>query len=663
MADTEELRRQEAEYTDPVTGTGTIPELFASVADRHADDTAQLYKGGVYERSLAPGVVDEAPDGEYAGLTYAEMHDVVKGLAAGFRSIGVEPDDRVGVYASTRMEWAQADFALQAAGAIVTTLFTESSPTQVEYLLSDSGATGIVVENQELLERVLAVKDDVRVEFVVLVDDEPIAETHDAILTLADVYERGQAAVRDGAYEDMVEERDPDDLASLIYTSGTTGEPKGVKLTHANFRANVSQVRKRYGPRSDKGDDVPVIDADTRTLSFLPLAHSFERMAGHFTPFAAGATVAYAESPDTLSEDADAVGPTAMTSVPRVYERIFEEMRAEAGSGQSGRTFEWAVDVARSYGRTDDPGIGLRLRRGLANSLVYKKFKRRFGGNLELVVSGGGTLSEDLAALFNGMGVRLCEGYGLTEAAPVLTGNPPEDTRAGQLGPPLHGVETKLDETVVDEDIAAHADGPIGELLVRGPNVTEGYWNDPERTASAFTSTELAVGDDGQWLRTGDIVEEVDDDYLKYHDRRKDIIVLSTGRNVAPRPIENEFVTRDPIEQIMVIGDDRKFVAALIVPDVDAIKRWGEREGHDLPIRIVDLVEHELVQEYVRETLDEVNQRLAEHERITEFELLPMEWTVENDLLTPSLKKKRRTIKEKYSGRIEDIYGEPAPAN
>jgi long-chain acyl-CoA synthetase len=664
MADTEELRRREAEYADSVTGTGTIPELFASVAERRADEPAQEYKGGVYDRSLAPAVVPEAPEGEYATLTYAEMHEIVRGLAAGFRALGVDPGDRVGIFASTRMEWAQADFALQAAGGIVTTLFTESSPSQVEYLLSDSGATGIVVENQELLERVLEVKDDVRVEFVVLLDDEPIAETHDAILTLADVYERGQAALPDTREDldpDLVE-REPDDLASLIYTSGTTGKPKGVKLTHANFRANVSQIRKRYGPHPDKGDDVPTLSADSRTLSFLPLAHSFERTAGHYTVFASGATVAYAESTDTLQEDIQQVAPTAMTSVPRVYERVFDAMREEAGTGRRRRTFEWAVEVAREYGRTENPGLGLRLKRGLADSLVYQKVKRKLGGNLEMVVSGGGTLDEELTALFHGMGIKLCEGYGLTEAAPVVAGNPAEDMRPGRLGPPLSGIETKLDESVVESDIRERADGPIGELLVKGPNVTEGYWNDPERTQAAFDGTPMLAGDGEQWFRTGDIVEETDDGYLRYHDRLKEVLVLTTGRNVAPRPIEEAFATEEAIEQIMVIGDDRTFISALIVPNVDAIQRWGEREGHDLPLRVVDLVEHETVHEYVQQAVAEVNQQFADHERIEEFELLPMEWTAGNDLLTASLKLKRRNIEERYSNLIDEIYGEKAVA-
>ncbi|WP_246983577.1 AMP-dependent synthetase/ligase [Halorientalis marina] len=663
MVDTEDLLGREAEYSDSVTGTGTIPELFASVAERHADDPAQRYKGGVYDRSLAPAVVPEAPDGEYATLTYEEMHDVVKALAAGFRDIGVEPDDRIGIFANTRMEWAQTDFALLAAGGIVTTLFTESSASQVEYLLADSGAVGIVVENQELLERVLEVKDDVEVEFVVLMDDEPVAANHDSIYTLADLYERGQALISETRYMSFLDERGPDDLASLIYTSGTTGDPKGVKLTHHNFRENVSQVRKRYSPRPDKDDDVPTLDADSLTLSFLPLAHSFERTAGHFTMFAAGATVAYAESTDTIQADMQAVAPTTMTSVPRVYERMFDAMRERAGSGRSRRTFEWAMDVARACGRSDSPGLGLRLKRSLANRLVYSKVKSRMGGNIEMVVSGGGTLDTELTELFHGMGIKLCEGYGLTEAAPVVTGNPAEDMRPGQLGPPLPGIETKLDESVVEEDIRELADGPVGELLVTGPNVTEGYWQDPDRTAAAFEGTrETLTNGDERWLRTGDIVEESDDGYLVYHDRIKEIIVLTTGRNVAPRPIEEAFATKESIDQIMVIGDDRTFISALIVPNAEAIKRWGEREGHDLPMRIVDLIEHETVHAFVQRAIDEVNEDLAEHERIQEFELLPMEWTPGNDMLTASLKKKRRNIREKFSDRIADIYGEKTPA-
>jgi long-chain acyl-CoA synthetase len=408
---------------------------------------------------------------------------------------------------------------------------------------------------------------------------------------------------------------------------------------------------------------VPTLDADSRTLSFLPLAHSFERTAGHFTMFAAGATVAYAESTDTIQADMETVAPTTMTSVPRVYERMFDAMREQAGSGRSRRIFEWAMDVARAYGRADSPGVGLRLKQSMANRLVYSKVKSRLGGNVEMVVSGGGTLDTELTELFHGMGIKLCEGYGLTEASPVVTGNPAEDMRPGRLGPPLSGVDTKLDESVVEEDIRELADGPVGELLVTGPNVTEGYWQDPERTAAAFEGTRETLENGAErWLRTGDIVEKTDDGYLIYHDRIKEIIVLTTGRNVAPRPIEEAFATKEAIDQIMVVGDDRTFISALIVPNVEAIQRWGERQGHDLPMRVVDLIEHEKVEAYVQRAVDEVNEDLAEHERIQEFELLPMEWTAANDMLTASLKKKRRNIREKFSDRIADIYGEKAPA-
>ena len=648
MVTTDDLLAAEAAYEDEVTGTGTIPALFEDSAERHANLPAQQYKGGIYDRSLTGDVVPEPADGEFALLRYEEMHEIVKYLAAGFRDLGLEHRDRVGIFANTRMEWAQTDFALLAAGGIVTTIYTESSPRQVRYLLDDPDADGVVVENEELLARVLGVEDELDLEFIVIMDDVDIYDERDDILTLGEVYERGAEAFDADAYRSWIDETDPEELASLIYTSGTTGQPKGVKLTHANFRANVSQVRKRYGPRPDKDDDVPVLDENSKSLSFLPLAHVFERTAGHFLAFGSGGTVAYAESPDTVQEDLQKVQPTTATSVPRVYERVFDAMREQASSsGVKEAIFERALEVGRKFGRTENPSTSLKFRYYVANKLVFQQVKDQLGGNIDFFVSGGGSLNKELAELFRGMGLEIYEGYGLTETAPVVSTNPPEDARPGTLGIPVVDMETKLDDTVIGPDRKEKADGEIGELLVKGPNVTEGYWELPTETEDAFT--------DG-WFRTGDIVERDEDGYLIYHDRLKQLIVLSTGKNVAPGPIEDAFATSERVDQIMVMGDEEKFISALIVPNFEAVRRWADRNDIAIPEDAVDICEDERVRDWIGDAVEEANDDFEKHERIKRFELAPIEWTPENDLLTSSMKIKRRNVLERFSGKIDRIY-------
>ncbi|TKR24651.1 AMP-dependent synthetase/ligase [Natronomonas salsuginis] len=636
----------ERAYEDGVIGDTTISRLFEESADRYADRDAQWYKGGIYERSLAPDVVAAAPAGEYASLTYAEMREIVRNLAAGFRGLGVESDTKVGIFANTRMEWAHTDLALLAAGGVVTTVYTESSAEQVQYLLDDPDAAGVVVENAELLERLLTVEDDLDLSFIVVIDEVDGYDDRDDVHTLAAVHERGSEAFDETTYDSWIDERDLDDLASLIYTSGTTGKPKGVRLTHRNFRSNVNGIRKRFSDRPDKPEGTPSIDETDRVLSFLPLAHVFERVSGHFLMFGSGATVAYAESPETVGEDIVTVSPTSASSVPRVYERIYDSLREEAPEA----VFERAVPIAREWATTDDPGVGLRIKHAIMDRLVYSSVREKLGGNVEFFVSGGGSLSKRLAELFDGMGIPILEGYGLTETSPVVSVNLPEDYRSGTLGPPLSNVEVRLDESVVSEEQTAAATGAIGELHVKGPSVTDGYWNRPRETEKAFT-------DDG-WFRTGDIIEETTDGYLIYHDRIKQLIVLDTGKNVAPQPIEDEFATSGRIDQAMVIGNDEKFVSALFVPNFEAVRRWAETEGIDLPDDTRAICADERVIEYIGEEVEMVNGSLSEHERIKEFRLVSFEWTPENDLLTPSMKIKRRNVREEFGEQIRDIYGD-----
>ena len=656
MAQTEPAwLRAEREYRDELPDRCTVPELFEDSAARHLDRLAQHYKGGVYDRSLvAEGVVQAADPGEFASLSYDEMRDVVRKLATGFRELGLEADDRVGIYANTRMEWAQSDFAALAAGCVVTTVYTESSPAQLRYLLSDPGAKAVVVENESLLDTLLEVEEDLDLDHIVLVDEPARGYDREEIHTLGEVHELGAAAYEAETYQEWIEKRDAEDLASLVYTSGTTGDPKGVKLSHHNFRTNVRQVHRRFCPRPDKPPEMPTLDEETRAVSFLPLAHVFERLSGHFALFSVGASVGYAENPDTLTEDFPKLAPTTAGSVPRVYERIYEAIREQAGeSDAKARIFEWAAGVARQYADADSPGPLLRLKHGIADRLVYSTVRERLGGNIDFLVSGGGSLSPDLIRLFLGMGITVVEGYGLTETSPVVSTNPLEDIRPGTLGPPVVGVETRIDESAVPQE-EFEAAGQVGELLVRGDNVTEGYWERPGATEQAFT--------DG-WFRTGDIVAESPDGYLTFRERLKQLLVLSTGKNVAPGPIEDRFATSERIDQIMLVGDGRKYVAALIVPNFGQLRAWAAEEGVSLPDDEEALCEDDRVREWVRGALAAVNADLSPHESVERFELVTEEWTAENGLLTPSMKKKRRQITDAYGEKVDQLYAEEAAAD
>ncbi|MEF8808241.1 AMP-dependent synthetase/ligase [Natronomonas sp.] len=646
-------REAEREYTDEVIGETTIPRLFFDAVDRYGEATCQQYKGGIHDRALVDGgIVAPAPDGAYADLSYRDVADIVKRLAVGFREVGVAPEDRVSIYADTRMEWAQADLALMSAGAVVTTVYTESSVPQVEHLLDDPDSTGVVVENAELLSTLAAAEDATDIDFAVLLEAGPVETALEADLyTLDEVYEMGADVFESGMVESWVDDGEWTDLASLVYTSGTTGDPKGVELTHKNWRSCMNQVRKRIGPRPDKPEGVPVLEAGKTSLAFLPLAHAFER-SNHFQSLGSGVTLAYAGSADTIAEDIELVKPELAAAVPRVYERIYNGIREQAGSSPlKKRIFEWSVGVAQEYDRADSPSAVQKAKLGIADRLVFSQVREALGGNIEMFISGGGSLSADLARLYRAMGITIVEGYGLTETAPGVSFNPPEDIHIGTMGPPLVDVEVRLDDEEVDESTKEEIDGEVGELLVKGPNVFEGYWNNPDATDEAF---------DGEWFRTGDIVTRDDDGYLIFVDRLKNLLVLDTGKNVAPEPIEDEFATSPRVDQIMVVGDNEKFIAAIVAPNFEALRDWADEEGIDLPEDPEDVIETDAARTWVDEEIDRVNERLAKNEQIKEFRLVAQEWTADNDLLTPSMKKKRRNIRSAFEEEIGSIYGREA---
>lgn len=633
---TDRMALEHEAYADEPTET-TLYGLLESAAERFPDQPAAGIKGGIYDRAL-----DALPDpgpGEFADVSYREFHAIVRRLADGFRQFDIQPGDRVAMFAHTRAEWALCDFALLAAGATVVTVYPTSSTRQVDRLLDDSDAELVVAENPDLAARVGETEFDGTTVTMDRTSGVEHGVTHGE--TLADVYEAGRDIDDASAALPGV---NPGDVATIIYTSGTTGHPKGVELTHRNVVTNVAQCRARFAASEDGG-----VDEHSRQLSFLPLSHVLERTAGHFLMYASGAHVCYAESADTLHEDFGLVKPTTVTSVPRVYEKLYDTARKQATESDiRERIFDWAVDVARDYFDADDPSMLLRAKHAVADRLVHAKIRDAIGGHLEFAISGGGSLDRDLAALYHGMGIPILEGYGLTETSPVLAVNPLDAPQVGTVGPAVVETELKVDPEAATTEQRADAEGEAGELLARGPQVFSGYRGLPEETELAFTSE--------GFFRTGDIVDIHPDGYVEFLERAKQLLKLSTGKMVPPGPIEDAFSTSNIVEQALVVGDKRKFVAAILVPNYEGLRRRADHEGVDLPENPADVCRDDRVRDWVQADVDDVNEDFERFERIKQFVLVPDEFTEENGLLTPTLKKKRRDILAKYDDEIDGIY-------
>jgi long-chain acyl-CoA synthetase len=618
----------------------TLPALFEAGVERHADRPAQAFKGGVHDRALVPDALAAAPEGAFASLSYAEVRAVVRRLAVGFRESGVSPGDRVALFARTRMEWAQCDLALLAAGAVVVPVYPDTSTDRIARLLADADVSAAVADDAAALDSLRAAgrRADAGLAPIVAMDDVAGVTGLDA------VYRRGNAQydpATDGAW---VAERAPSELATLVYTSGTTGEPRGVPLTHRNLVANVEQCYRRFGPDGDG----PAVDAEARAVSVLPLSHLFERLAGHFLLFAAGTQVAYAERPATLREDFALVEPTVGTSVPRMYRRLHDAVRdGVRASAVPDRAFEWASGVLRRLATEADPGTRTRLAAPVADRLVGRRLRAALGGNVEFLISGGARLPPDLGALFAGAGVPVLEGYGLTEAGPVVAATPPASPAVGTVGPPVAGCAVRLDESVTAPDAAADPDGSVGELLIRGPNVFSGY-RDPDRPGESF---------DGEWFRTGDVVEMRPDGRLRVVARATEMLTLSTGKNVAPEPIEDDLVVCSPVvAQCLLVGDGRPFVGALIVPEFDALREWADGADVALPEGRAAVCDDERVRERIRPDVEAVNADRERHEAIKRFRVVPEPFTEANDLRTATGKKRRAAIVARHAGAVEALY-------
>ena len=589
----------------------TLPRLFLGACREHPKPDLFLVKR----------------DGAYRPIATAVFAAGVRDLAIGLRELGLRPGAKVALLAENRPEWMMTDLAVQCAGGVTVPIYTTLLPEHIRHILGDSDAEIVVCSGRELALKVEAVRPDLPgVRRCLLMDPDP--STGDG--SLEDAMERGRRAAEadPGLFERLALAVGPDDLASIIYTSGTTGAPKGVMLTHANFVSNVEASRRMVDFRA----------TDT-ALSFLPLSHVLERTATYVF-LRSGSSIAYAESIETVSENLVEVRPMVMISVPRLFEKMYARVMDMVLRSSAPRRafFFWALAVgkraaAKVVARERVPRA-LALERALARRLVFRRILERTGGRVRFFICGGAPLAADIAEFFLAMGLVILPGYGLTETSPVLTGNTFEAYRSGSAGQAIPGVELRI--------------APDGEILARGPNVMKGYYKREEETRQTM---------EGGWFHTGDIGHLDSDGFLFITDRKKDLIVTAGGKNVAPQPIESLLGLSPYIASAVVVGERRRFISALIVPNFEKLEEYARSKR--IPFRDrAELCRREDVVDFIQAEVDRATPELASYERIKKVALLDHDFELAAGEVTPTLKVRRAIVEDKYKDLIDSLYAE-----
>ncbi len=588
-----------------------LPAMIAAHAAQRGDHPAMRFRSS----------------GQWREISYGAMNNSIQAIARGLLESGLAQGDRVGIISGNRPAWSLVDFGILRAGGVVVPIYPSSTATQLVEIVQDSGLQTLFVgSNQELATVREAHQRLPQLNLVLVFDDESTSPA-EGYLSFADWAEAGETLGGDGELARRQEASQPGDLATIVYTSGTTGEPKGVMLCHANIFHQFRGLSKRF-----------TIGSDDRSLCFLPLSHIFERTWTYYV-FHLGAINCYLDNPKRVMSALTSVKPTVMTGVPRLYEKIHATMydRVERGSASRRRLFQWSMAVGLNFhtrrlaGRFISPW--LKLQHVVAEGLVLRKVRAVVGGHKNFFAAGGAPLAKEIEETFLSAGVLVCQGYGLTETSPTVTCNFPEGLRLGTVGRPLSEVEVRI--------------GKDEEIQVRGPNVMLGYWNKPEATAAAFT-------EDG-WFKTGDIGSLDPDGFLRVTDRLKEIIVTSGGKNVAPAAIEMMVGKDHYIEQIAVVGEGQKYLAALVTPSFEALEEWAKEQQIRFGDR-AELLRHHRVVEFIRERIDRQSANLAGFERIRRFHLLEDGFSLNKGEITPTLKLKRKVIQEHYKDAIGRLF-------
>lgn len=590
----------------------SVPAMVFARAELNAEQVCLLEKRG----------------GCYQGTTWAELSDEVKHLALGLIELGIEVGDNVALMCSTRKAWAVADLAILSCGAVNVPIYHTNRQKQILHILQDAAVKVLFLGEKEYLGEVLPVWEKLPcLQTIILLTGE--VENIDNILSANQVSEIGRhcLAVLESEWRSRWSGLTHDDLASIIYTSGTTGDPKGVMLTHGNFLSDVEACYQA----------VKVYPSD-RALSFLPLSHVLERTAGYYLMLYSGASIAYAESVDTLALNLQEVKPSIMFSVPRVFEKIFVKVHDSAtqGSYVKRQIFYWALATGRKWHLEHRRSWWMSLKATIAHKLVWRKIQQQLGGNVRAFVSGGAPLLREVGEFFYSFGITILEGYGLTETSPVVAVNRLDSPEFGTVGPLCFNVDVKIADD--------------GEIMIKGPMVMQGYYGKPEETAKVIR--------DG-WFYSGDIGHLNEQGRLVITDRKKDIIVTSGGKNISPQNLECALKLDKYIAEAVVFGNNRKYLGALIVPNFTNLKQYADYKqilfhDHD------DLVNHPDIQEFLQRRVSRALQDFPEHEQVRKIGILPQEFSQESGELTATLKTKRRVIEQKYGKMIDAMYSQVA---
>ncbi len=596
----------------------TIPEMFKKVYEFGKGKTRPALK--------------VKKSGEWVGITYDELWEKTENFALGLASFGVKRFDKVAIISENRPEWVFSDLGILGLGAIDVPLYPISTADTVQFILKNSESVGVIVSNKFHLNKVMKVRKNIpNINFIVVMNEVDLSEYNEEnLFTFSEVIEKGKIFKKENPkhFTDSMDLVEEEDLCTLIYTSGTTGEPKGVMLTHKNLVSNVQAAHQII-----RVDDTDVF------LSFLPLCHVFERMAGYYLAFSAGVTIAYAEGIEKIATNLVEIKPTIMTAVPRLFERMYSKImrKVEKEPEKKRKIFDWSINVSKEYHKLKRDGesipLTLTLKYKTAKKLVLDKLYAITGGNMRFFVSGGAALSRELGEFFEAIGIKILEGYGLTESSPVITVNREHDYKFGSPGKVLPGVEVKIAKD--------------GEILAYGPNIMKGYYKNKKETEAALDSE--------GWLHTGDIGVFDAEGFLIITDRKKNLFKTTGGKYVAPTPIENMFLASKYIEQFVLIGDRRMFLTALIVPDFEALKEFAD--AHRIPYKDPqELVKLKQINEMLEKEFGEFQRKLANYERIRKFTLLDKPFTVEGGELTPKLSVKRKVVEQRYSNLIDEMY-------
>ena len=594
----------------------TIPEMFFSVIEEQKNNNVFNYKS----------------NGAWESLLGNEVKDIVENISSSLLYLGLKPKDKIAILSSTSHLWSLSDYGILSVGMTTTTIYPTLIDEQVKFILNDSESKLVFVENKIQFDKINKIFNECKsLKYIVLMDDDPISANYEYSYTFSELKSFGATYLKSGnisIFNDYVKNISENDLVTLIYTSGTTGMPKGVMLSHKNLISNLSEVVKLQDNLFKES-----------FLSFLPLSHVLERMAGHFFPMYIKSKIYYAESVETVGVNMSEVSPTIVVCVPRFFEKMYDKIMSgiQDSSSLKQKLFYWSLKIGKdftnlSHAKHSIPFL-LKIKHNIADKLIYSKVRQKLGGKIKFFISGGAPLPQKIAEFFSGIGITILEGYGLTETSPVLTSNTPVNIRFGTVGVKLDNVKLKIADD--------------GEILAKGPNIMLGYYNNQEATNEVF--------DDDGWFHTGDIGVIDNDGFLKITDRKKSILVTSAGKNIAPLPLEIALNQSQYIQQSLIIGDKRNFISALIVPNFENVNIYLNSVNKE-KLSNEAMVDHQEVLNLFNLEIKTIMNKFAQFETVKKYKLLPKEFSIEKGEMTPKMSIVRKKAISNYENLIETIY-------